>query len=106
MLLMIIGNAFWRGLLCCMTGLLPPGLFTLMFFIGTLVAGQTIETMGRNQSIEWITFNVLNIACGQSLVERWRKRPSYQAGGPRIQSRGATERARGKKSKIGVPRSR
>jgi len=76
-LLMIIANAFWRALRCCMEGLLPLGLFALMFFIGTLIAGQTIETMGQNQSIEWITFNILAIACGQSLASRWRRRSSY-----------------------------
>ena len=49
-LILIVCQSFWRAIRCCVLGLLPFGLFSLVFFVGTIVAGQTIETPG-NQSI-------------------------------------------------------
>jgi exopolysaccharide production protein ExoQ len=74
-ILAIIGIAFWRGLRCCMTGTLPLGWFSLMVFIGVILAGQTIETIGQNQVIEWVIFNVLSFSCEQSLASKRRNPP-------------------------------
>ena len=36
----------------------------VMFFLGVLVAGITTETLGQNQTIEWLVFNALLFSCG------------------------------------------
>lgn len=68
LMLVIIGIALWRGLRCCRAGILPLGWFSLMFFLGTIFAGQTIQTLGQNQVIEWVVFNVLMFSCGLALI--------------------------------------
>jgi O-antigen ligase len=68
LMLVIIGIALWRGVQCCRTGILPLGWFSLMFFLGAILAGQTIHTLGQNQVIEWVVFNVLMFSCGLALI--------------------------------------
>ena len=63
-ILIILGDALWRGLRCCLAGVLPLGLFSLIFFLGVLIAGQTIETVGLNQEIDWLVFTILYFYCG------------------------------------------
>jgi len=71
-LLIIIVIAFWRGLRCCRIGVLPLGWYSLVFFIGSTLEGLTIETLGQNQQIEWVVFNILSFTCGQSLMSKRR----------------------------------
>jgi exopolysaccharide production protein ExoQ len=66
-MMIIIGVALWRGLRCCKAGILPLGWFSLMFFLGALLAGQVELTLGQNQIIEWVMFNVLAFSCGLAL---------------------------------------
>ena len=70
----IIGIALWRGLRCCGANILPLGWFSLMFFLGTLLGAQTLDTLGRNQVIDWVAFNVLSISCGGALQASWKLR--------------------------------
>ncbi len=67
-LALVIFVAFWRGIRCCKLGVLPLGLFSLVFFAATIIAGQTIETLGINQEIDWLVFNILSFLAGESLV--------------------------------------
>lgn len=67
-LLLIICQGFWRAIRCCALGLLPFGLFSLVFFIGTMVAGQSTETLGTNQEIDWLVFNILSFFGGEMLA--------------------------------------
>ena len=60
--------AFWRGVRCCVVGLIPLGLFSLVFYIATIIAGQTVETIGINQEIDWLVFNILNFIAGERLA--------------------------------------
>lgn len=64
----IILIALWRGIRCCKSGILPLGWFSLMFFVGAVVAAQTLETLGQNQVIDWVVFNVLAFSCGLALT--------------------------------------
>ena len=48
-LMPMIFLAFWRGIRCCLVGLIPLGLFSLVFYTATIIAGQTIEN-SWNQS--------------------------------------------------------
>jgi O-antigen ligase len=64
----IIAIALWRGLRCCRMGILPLGWFSLIFFVGALVAALAIETLGQNQVIDWVVFNVLAFSCGLALL--------------------------------------
>jgi exopolysaccharide production protein ExoQ len=59
--------ALWRALRCCRVGIVPLGWFSLMFFVGAIVAAQTLDTMGQNQVIDWVLFNVLAFSCGIAL---------------------------------------
>jgi O-antigen ligase len=56
--------AIRRGVRCCAKGSGLLGWFSLMFFLGVLVAGITTETLGQNQTIEWLVFNALLFSCG------------------------------------------
>ena len=69
-MLAIIGIALWRGLRCCKAGSFCLGWFSLIFFAGAILAAQTMETLGKNQIIEWVVFNVLSFSCGISLAAR------------------------------------
>ena len=75
--ILILGQAMWRALRCCATGIQPLGWFTLVFLVGTVIGGQTVETVGQNQVIEWVVFNVLLICCGRQLTESARNSKSY-----------------------------
>lgn len=61
---LIVGISLWRGFQCCRAGILPLGWFSLIFFLGALFAAQTMETLGQNQVIEWVVFNLLTFGCG------------------------------------------
>ena len=67
-LILIVCQGFWRAIRCCALGLLPFGLFSLVFFVGAIVAGQTIETLGINQEIDWLVFNILSFLGGERLA--------------------------------------
>ena len=67
-LLPMILLAFWRGVRCCVVGLIPLGLFSIVFYIATIIAGQTVETIGINQEIDWLVFNILNFIAGERLA--------------------------------------
>ena len=56
--------AFRRGIQCCTNGSGMLGWFSLMFFAGTLAAGMTNESLGQNQTIEWLVFSALFFSCG------------------------------------------
>jgi O-antigen ligase len=75
-MLVIIVTALRRGLRCCTAGILPLGWFSLMFFVGAILAGQTMETLGENQLIEWLVFNVLIFSCGLGLASRGEAGPA------------------------------
>jgi O-antigen ligase len=67
-LLLMMCHAFWRGIRCCFVGLLPLGLFSLVFYVAATIAGQTIETLGINQEIDWLVFNILSFIAGERLA--------------------------------------
>lgn len=67
-MVLMICVALWRCIRCCTNGITAIGWFSLMFFVGELFIGQTEITLGQNQSIEWVIFNVLLFSCGLSLV--------------------------------------
>jgi exopolysaccharide production protein ExoQ len=75
-MLVIIAIALGRGLWCGKTEIGPLGWFSLMFFVGAIIAGQTIQTFGQNQVIEWVVFNVLSFSCGLALASRRGDWPS------------------------------
>ena len=64
----IIFIALRRGLRCCTAGIRPLGWFAVMFVVGAIAAAQTMETLGQNQVIEWVIFNVLSFSCGLALA--------------------------------------
>ena len=66
--LAIIASALWRGLKCWLTVPGRLGFFSIMFFLGVLLAGQTMETLAQNQVIEWVVFNLLMFSCGMALA--------------------------------------
>jgi O-antigen ligase len=70
----IIGVALWRGYWCCRAGSLPLGWFSVVFFGGAVLAAQTIETLGRNQSIVWLVFSMLSFSCGLDLAQQKQTR--------------------------------
>lgn len=67
LIVLYVGLGFWRGLRCCVGGILPLGFFTLIFVVGTVLEGLTEMTIGWNQNIGWLIFNVLMFSCGNSL---------------------------------------
>jgi O-antigen ligase len=75
-ILVIIAIALGRGLRCCKAGILPLGWFSLMFFAGAIMAALTMETLGQNQVIEWVVFNVLSFSCGIGLASRRETDPA------------------------------
>jgi exopolysaccharide production protein ExoQ len=70
---MIVGIAVWRGLRCCLTGVLPLGFFSLMFFIGVILNSFS-EPIVEHQTPAWLVFIMLTFACGQSLSVTQGKR--------------------------------
>lgn len=65
---LILGVGLWRGIRCCREGIVPLGWFSLIFIAGALLAAGTVETLGQNQVIEWVVFNVLTFGCGLELL--------------------------------------
>jgi O-antigen ligase len=67
LLLGIICAAFWRAFWCLRLGM-PLGWFALMFFTGSVLAAQTMETLGQNQVIDWLVFNLLMFSCSIAIA--------------------------------------
>jgi O-antigen ligase len=53
-----------RAVRCLTRGNSTLGFFSIMFVCGIIMAGLTTETLGQNQVIEWLVFNVLLFSCG------------------------------------------
>lgn len=79
LLLLVVMVSLGRALRCCRIGVLPLGWFSVMFIVGTVVAGMAMETLGRNQSIEWLMFNILAFSCGKCLSPQIGGRPAHCA---------------------------
>ena len=56
--------ALRRGARCFVSGQSTLGWFSMMFVVGSVMAGLTTETLGQNQVIEWVVFNALLFSCG------------------------------------------
>jgi O-antigen ligase len=69
-ILAVVVLAFARAFKCWLTFPGPLGTFSLIFFVGTLLAAQTMETLGQNQIIEWVVFNLLMFSCGMALANK------------------------------------
>lgn len=67
LLLLIIVLAISRSVRCLAAGINPLGWFSLMFFLGEIIMGQTEITLGQDHSVEWLMFNILLFSCGISL---------------------------------------
>lgn len=74
-----------RGARCFAMGHNPLGWFSMMFVVGTLMAGLTTETLGQNQVIEWVVLNSLVFSCG---VRCWTAGASKASNWRMIESRG------------------
>jgi O-antigen ligase len=61
---LFIFAALRRGARCFAMGCNPLGWFSMMFVVGTLMAGLTTETLGQGQVIEWVVLNSLVFSCG------------------------------------------
>lgn len=68
LMLVVVGGALRRGVRCCQEQILPLGWFSVIFVVGAVGAAQVIETLGQNQVVEWLLFNVLAFGCGIELV--------------------------------------
>jgi exopolysaccharide production protein ExoQ len=73
-----LGRAIW----CYKAGLAILGGFTLVFIVGSLAAGLTVETLGQNQNIGWVLFNVLIFGCGLSQATIRYRETLGQRGSP------------------------
>jgi exopolysaccharide production protein ExoQ len=62
-MLIYLGSAMRRAVLCCAKGKRDHGVFSLMFIIVTILAGLTEMNIGWNQSLSWLLFNVLYFSC-------------------------------------------
>lgn len=60
----MIGLAIYRAAGCCRSDSHLLGWFSIMFVVGISSAGITTETLGQNQVIEWLVFNMLLFSCG------------------------------------------
>jgi O-antigen ligase len=83
LMIIILTTALWRGLRCCLTGVLPLGYFSLVLLIGILINSLT-EGSAMSQGLGWIVFNMLAFACGQSLslVRQAKLASSRRKSGP------------------------
>jgi O-antigen ligase len=87
-LVILIVQAFWRGLRCCLVGQIPLGLFSLVFYTATIIAGQTIETLGIAQ-LDWLVFTMLSFIAGERLAQLEASAPSVRV---KLSSELASER--------------
>lgn len=78
----IVVIALRRGVRCCNRAILPLGWFSLMFFGAAIMAGMTEATLGQNQNIIWLAFNILAFSCGIGLASC--KKPGRPIGGHRL----------------------
>jgi exopolysaccharide production protein ExoQ len=69
-MLAIIVVALVRAYKCWLTVPGPLGFFSLVFVVSSLLAAQTMETLGQNQVIEWVIFNLLLFGCGMALRDQ------------------------------------
>jgi exopolysaccharide production protein ExoQ len=76
LIVLVIGNAVWRGLVCCRERILPLGWFSLIFVFGAVLYAQSESTLGQNQAIDWLVFNVLSFSCGVALSQQRGVDPS------------------------------
>jgi O-antigen ligase len=74
----VIVSAFRRAIKCALTIPGPQGFFYLLFLAGTVFAGFVMETLGQNQVIEWVIFNVLLFGCGEALLKAGLRKPSMR----------------------------
>ena len=74
LMLVVVGVAFWRALRSCGVGLLPFGWFCLIYLVGAILSAEVGETLGQNQVIEWVVFNVMSFSCGLELASLKRSR--------------------------------
>ena len=79
-LILIVCQGLWRAIRCCALGLQPFGLFSLVFFVGAILAGQTIETLGINQEIDWLVFTILSFLGGERLAAVASRYPNREDG--------------------------
>lgn len=68
LLILILITGLYRAARCSQLGIQPLGWFSMVFFGGIIAAGQTLETLGQNQVIEWFVFNMLLFYCGKALT--------------------------------------
>jgi O-antigen ligase len=80
LILLIVVIAFARAFKCWLSVPGSLGFFSVIFFVGTLVAGQTEEVLGQNQVIEWVVFNLLMFSCGAALANRQLPRRRSEMG--------------------------
>ena len=83
---LFIFAALRRGALCFAMGHNLLGWFSIMFVIGTLMAGLTTETLGQGQVIEWVVLNALVFSCG---VGSWTVRARTLSSWSAIESQSA-----------------
>lgn len=67
LILLIVLVGLFRAFRCSMLNSETLGIYALLFFGAILISGQTMETLGQNQVIEWLVFNVLLFSCGAVL---------------------------------------
>jgi exopolysaccharide production protein ExoQ len=65
---LIIVCAFWRAVECLNVVPGPFGWFCILFYVGTLVSAQTEVTLGQNQEIDWLLFNVLLLGSSRGRI--------------------------------------
>jgi exopolysaccharide production protein ExoQ len=65
--LVYLGLAAWRAIACCKRGQLDHGVLSLIYIFGTVLVGQTEMTIGWNQSLSWLMFNLLYFGSGEIL---------------------------------------
>jgi exopolysaccharide production protein ExoQ len=84
-MLIIVVIALGRGLWCFKSGLRCLGWFSLLFIVGAIVSGVTLETLGQNQNIAWVLFNILSFSCGLTVASSRGDWPGTRIGSPNAQ---------------------
>jgi exopolysaccharide production protein ExoQ len=70
---LIVISAIWNSIQCFLQGNVVLGWFSFMYFTTILFAGQTWDTLGLNQNVFWLMFNVLFLSCGTATLPRQGK---------------------------------
>ena len=63
LIVILIAVGLLRGAQCFSRSCNSLGWFSMMFVVGSVMAGLTTETLGQNQVIEWVVFNALVFSC-------------------------------------------